>query len=194
MARGEQAGESAPIDIHAPQASLFGEVTEESATAFFDQLREAEKGDGAITVEICTVGGDAEVARRIVKEIDLLRERLESRPLLCLGKTTVFSAGVTVMAAFPRVDRFLTRDAMLLIHCRQLEKTMEVSGPMRASRAEVEALLHQIDCGLRLEEENFERLVEGSDIEMEELLEKALYNWYVPAEEALRRALVAGIV
>ena len=28
---------------------------------------------------------------------------------------------------------------------------------------------------------------------MDELLEKALYNWYVPAEEAVRLGLVAGI-
>ena len=58
----------------------------------------------------------------------------------------------------------------------------------------MEALLHQIDCGLRLEEENFERLVKGSDVGMDELLENALYNWYVPANEALRRGLVAGLV
>lgn len=130
----------------------------------------------------------------MVLEIDLARERLKPRRLLFLGKTTIYSAGVTVMAAFPREDRFLTNDAMLLIHCRQLEKSLEISGPMRGSQAKVEALLHQIECGLRLEEANFQRLIEGSDIGLDELLDRALFNWYVPAEDALRRGLVAGLV
>jgi hypothetical protein len=185
---------SVEVDTYDPQVSLWGEVTEDSFPDFLDQLRGAEGGDGPVTIEVCTLGGDAETARRMVLEIDLARERLKPRRLMFLGKTTVYSAGVTVMAGFPLQDRFLTRDAMLLIHCRQLEKALEISGPMRASRAEVEALLHQIDCGLRLEKENFKRLIEGSEVGMEELLEKALYNWYVPAEEALRRGLVAGLV
>ena len=182
------------VNPHDPELSLWGEVTEDSFPEFLGQLHGTERGDGPVTLEVCTLGGDAETARRMVLEIDLARERLKPRRLMFLGKTTVYSAGVTLMAGFPREDRFLTRDAMLLIHCRQLEKALEISGPMRASRAEVESLLHQIDCGLRLEKENFGRLIEGSDVSMDELLEKALYNWYVPADEAVRRGLVAGLV
>lgn len=192
MAR--QDGPAIQVDPHEPQVSHWGEVTEDSFPDFLKQLHEAEKGDGPVTVEFSTLGGDAETARRMVLELDLARERLKPRQLVFLGKTTVYSAGVTVMAGFPREDRFLTRDTMLLIHCRQLEKTLEISAPMRGSRAQVDALLHQIDCGVRLEEANFERLIEGSDVGMDELLERALYNWYVPADEALRRGLVAGLV
>ena len=83
---------------------------------------------------------------------------------------------------------------MLLIHCRQLEKTLEISGQMRGSRPKVAALLHQIDIGVDLEVENFERLIAGSDVPMDELLEKALYNWYVSADEAMDRGLVAGLI
>lgn len=194
MARGDQHEAQAPVEVHKPQISLLGEVTDEAGRSFIDELRELAGGDEPITIEVSTLGGDAEVARRMVLEIDLARERLKPRRLLFLGKTTVYSAGTTIMSAFPREDRFLTHDAMLLIHCRQLEKTVEISGPMRGSLAEAEALCHQMKVGIGLEEDNFKRLIEGSDIEMEELLEKALYNWYVPAEEALRRGLVAGIV
>ena len=98
------------------------------------------------------------------------------------------------MAAFPREDRFLTSDAMLLIHCRQLDRTLEISGPMRASIPEIEALCHQMKTGIEVEKRNFARLIEGSDVTMDELLEKALYNWYVPAEEARERGLIGGIV
>ena len=176
------------------QVSLLGEVTSDTADSLIEQLGKAEQGGGDVAVEISTLGGDAEMARRMVLEIDLARERLKPRRLLFLGKTSVYSAGVTLMAAFPREDRHLTTDAMLLIHCRQLDKTMEISGPMRASLAMAEALCHQIESGLALEEANFRRLIEGSDITLDELLEKALYNWYVPAEEAVKRGLVAGLV
>lgn len=192
MARGEAS--RIEVDPHTPQVALRGEVNDDSVSVLVNQLRSCEDGDGPVTVEMTTLGGDAEVARRMVLEIDLARQRLEPRPLLFLGKTTLYSAGVTVMAAFPRKDRFLTRDAMLLIHCRQLEKTVEISGPMRGSRAEVQALLHQIDSGIDLEVANFQRLIEGSEIPLDELLDKALYNWYLTADEALERGLVAGLV
>lgn len=184
----------APVEVRHPQISLIGSIDDEMIGRLVGGLKKAESGKGPVTIETTTLGGDPEAARRMVLEIDLARETLAPRPLLFLGKTSVYSSGVTFMAGFPRQDRYLTRDATLLIHCRQLDKTINMSGPMRASRAELEALCHQIDVGVRLEEENFERLIEGSDVTMDELLDKALYNWYVPAEEALRRGLIAAIV
>jgi hypothetical protein len=83
---------------------------------------------------------------------------------------------------------------MLLIHCRQLKQTMELEGPLRSLLPKLTAMVHQLKTGIGLEEENFRRLIEGSDVSMDELLEKALYNWYVPAEEACERGLVAGII
>lgn len=114
--------------------------------------------------------------------------------MVFLGTAAVYSAGVTLMSAFPRADRFLATGAVLLIHCRQLEKTIELSGPIRASRPKVEALLHQIEIGVDLENENFARLIEGSDVALDDLCEKALYNWYVPAEEARELGLIAAVV
>ena len=43
-----------------------------------------------------------------------------------LGKTLVASAGVTVMAAFPKDKRWLTRDAALLIHGRRIVKDLHL--------------------------------------------------------------------
>jgi ATP-dependent protease ClpP protease subunit len=183
-----------PAQILEAQVSLMGEVTEDMACSLIEQLGKVESGDQPVTVEMTTLGGDAEFARRMVLEVDLARERLKPRRLVFLGKTVVYSAGVTLMSAFPREDRFLTSDATLLIHCRQLDKTVEVSGPMRSSLPQVRSLCHQMELGLELEEANFRRLIEGSDVEMDELLGKALCNWYVPAEEALKRGLIAGIV
>jgi ATP-dependent protease ClpP protease subunit len=198
MARDDPRGETAPAQILQPQISLIGTVDEEMAQCMRDKLSDSEGGagggNGPLAIEMTTLGGDPEMARRMVLDIDAARERLKPCRLLFLGKTAVYSSGVTFMAAFPRGDRFLAHDASLLIHCRQLDKTIEIEGPMRASLAQVEALCQQMRFGLKLEEENFERLIEGSDVTMDELREKALYNWYLTAEEALERGLVAGIV
>lgn len=177
-----------------PQISLMGEVDEQMAKQLRDGLREQDEADEPVSVEITTSGGDAELVRRMIKDVDDARERLKPRRLLFYGKTMVYSAGVTLMAAFPREDRYLTEDAMLLIHCRQLTKTVEMDGPIRSGIPKIQALLHQLETGVELETSNFERLIEGSEVTLEELLDKALFNWYVPARDAVERGLVAGIV
>ena len=187
-------GNTIPDCLRHPQISLLGEVLEEMVESFLSQLAEAEKGSGDIALQITTPGGDAELGRRLVLEVQDARRRLNSRRFMFLGKTQVYSAGVTLMSAFPCADRYLTRDAVLLIHCRQLEQTVEIDGPMRASLAKVEALRRQIEVGLKHEEENFRRLIEGSDIALDEVCSNAVNNWYMPAAEALERRLVAGLI
>jgi ATP-dependent protease ClpP protease subunit len=172
---------------------LLGDIDKYSVERLLDQLGKAERAGGDVALELTTLGGDPDMARRIVLEIERARARLTGR-FLFLGKTIVYSAGITIMSAFPSGDRWLTRDAMLMIHGRKLEKTVELSGPIRASIPMVEALLAQLKTGIAHEEENFRRLIHGCDISPEELRQKALHNWYLGAEDALRRGLVAGIL
>jgi ATP-dependent protease ClpP protease subunit len=179
--------------LSSPQVSLIGEVDADMVESFLSQTADVPKDDPVVAVEISTLGGDAELARRLVLEVGLARKRLGKR-LVFLGKTCVYSAGVTLMSAFAKEDRYLTRDAVLLIHGRQLDRTIEVSGPMRASLPKLRAACAQVELGLKLEQDNFRRLIEGSDIALEEICDKASHNWYVPAEEALKRGLVAGLV
>lgn len=176
-----------------PRISLLGEVDGQMVDKFLGLLGELDGDDGDLAIEVTTLGGDAEMARRIVLEIDALRARRRGR-IVFLGKTIVYSAGATIMSAFPCADRYLTSDAMLMIHCRQLQKTIELDGPMRGSLPKVEALCSQIKTGITLEEENFRRLVDGCDVDVDTLIERALYNWYLTAEEALRLHLVAAVV
>jgi ATP-dependent protease ClpP protease subunit len=195
MARDNSTGAALPrVLVHSPHVRLIGEINDDTLRGLLDQLAALTGEEGTVALEISTLGGDAEIARRMVLEMDLARERLPAVRFVFVGKTAVYSAGVTLMAAFACADRFLTGDAVLLIHCRQLEKTLQLQGPLRGSLPLVEALCHQLKTGIALETENFERLVAGSAIGIDELREKALYNWYVPAEEALARGLIAGIV
>lgn len=65
---------------------------------------------------------------------------------------------------------------------------------MRASLPKVQSVSQQIEVGKKIEVDNFERLIEGSDIGPEELLDKGLHNWYMSAEQALERGLIAAVV
>lgn len=194
MARSDDRSRHAPPAVlAAPQVSLVGDIDKSSVEKFLDQLHRAEQGEGDIALEVTTLGGDAEMGRRLMLEIDAARARLTGRRFLFLGKTVVYSAGTTIMSAFPKADRWLAEDAMLMIHCRKLEKTLELTGPIRSSIPEVEALLNQLKVGLDLEKQHFGRLIEGSDVSMDELWEKALFNWYLTPREAVDRGLAAGI-
>lgn len=175
------------------QVSLFGELSDSAAAQFLYDLRQLEpEGEDAI-VEVTTPGGIAEAARRLVLELQLTRRRLKRR-LVFVGKTQLYSAGVTLMSAFPREDRYLSADCVLLIHSRQLDRTIGISGPMRASLPELKALLAQMEKGVEMEKAGMSRLVEGSQVSLEEALDEALYNWYLTAPEALERGLVAGVI
>lgn len=182
-----------PDILRSPQVTLTGDLEYPIVDEFIAQLAEAERNGGDIAVQLTTLGGGAEVGRRLVREIDDARQRLKGR-LLFLGKTTVYSAGVTVMSAFPATDRFLTRDTMLLIHGRQLDKTVALSGAMRGSRPKLEALIAEIDCALRLEDQGYERLTKDSAISAHEACEKGVHDWYLTADEAEQLGLVAGLI
>ena len=193
MARDDRKRDAPDITLPA-DISLVGPVDVAMAEKLRDGLLGAAGGEGPLTIDMTTLGGDPEMARRMIVEVDAARQRMLGRRIVFIGKTVVYSAGCTFMAAFPREDRYLTPVATLLIHCRQLCKTMQLDGPIRSSIPILQAMIHQLETGIEQEEDNFRRLVEGSEVPMEELLEKALYNWYVPADEACRRGLVAEII
>jgi ATP-dependent Clp protease, protease subunit len=184
--------EDLPSVVFAPQVRLLGGIEEGLFRSFREQVEAVAEGAGPIAIELMTSGGDADVGRRLALEVRLARERLKRR-LVFVGKTSVYSAGVTVMAGFARDDRFLTHDAVLMIHERQLDKSLQLRGPMRASEQRVRQVLEEIQIGLELEKLGFQELIEGSDIALDEILEKAATSWYLTAEQALKRGLIAGV-
>ncbi len=189
------AGKSAdlPPVLLTPQVRLIGDVDYALARSLVDQLGQVSEEVEDVAIELTTPGGDADLARRMVHEIDSWRARRRSR-LLFLGVSQVHSAGVTFMSAFPPENRYLTRDAILLIHGRRLERTIELSGPLRGTLAHLRSLTHQVELGIELEEEGFERLIRGSDIGFDEIVHHSRFNWYIRAREALERGLVAGLL
>lgn len=176
-----------------PTVRLSGEINQHAVDSFLSQVLPVLDIDGAIVVELYSQGGDADIGRRLAQEVRLLRE-VHGRDLWFLGKTLVASAGVTIMSAFPKERRWLTRDATLLVHGRRMQKNVHLEGPLGSSRRILEEMLADIDNGLRIEDEGFADLIAGSQVTLEEVRNRAYGGWYLPAEEALERGLVAGLV
>jgi ATP-dependent protease ClpP protease subunit len=193
----EHTGSLIPEEIRArlahPTIRLSGSISHAMVFSFFDQLLPVLEVEGSILVELFTDGGDAEIGRRLAAEVRLLRQQ-QGRDVWFLGKTLVASAGVTVMAAFPKVKRWLTQDAALLIHGRRMTRDLHLEGPLGSCRRVLEEMIADIDHGLRLEERGFAELIEGSNVDAEEIARRAYGGWYLSAEQALSRGLVAGLI
>jgi ATP-dependent protease ClpP protease subunit len=180
-----------PACLARARISLIGDFGAGMAEKLNGGLNDAPD-DEDVAIEVTTIGGEAEIARRMVLDIQRARQRRSGR-LLFLGKSAVYSAGVTFMSAFDRSDRFLTPDTILLIHERQLSETIELAGPLRTSLILLQAKQAEVENGLRLEQENFRRLVDGSDLDLEEVDRRAPTGWYLSACEAVDRGLVQAL-
>ena len=102
-----------------------------------------------LVVTITTLGGDPEIARAMGDDIRLLRE-FQGRDILFLGKVAVYSAGATFMSAFPVEHRFLTHGTRLMLHERQMTKTIKLStARSRPGRRLLKAKLHEIEIRSR---------------------------------------------
>jgi len=176
-----------------PDLRLFGSVDQNMLSEFFRQQAEASNGK-PVVLELSTSGGDADIGRRIAQELRLWQEH-DGREVYFLGKTFVFSAGITIMAAIPADRRFVTRDCELLIHERKLGKDISLNGSLRSALTQLRDAIAQIESGQRLEQEGFAQLVKGTSLSLEKLQEKVFErDWYLPAQEALKMGLIAGIV
>ena len=160
--------------------------------SFREQLAKAPR-EGPLVVAISTLGGDPEIARLMGDELRLMRE-YTGREMLFLGKVAVYSAGANLMASFPVDKRFLTRGSRLMLHERQMTKTLELSGPLRTSVAVLKATLHEIEESVRIEEEGFRAIVAGSRVPFEDVCQRAPANWYIEAEEARSLGLVLDVI
>lgn len=177
--------------LTAPQLRLVGTVDEAMYAEFRNQLSAAPT-EGPLVIALTTLGGNPEVARAMADDVRLLRDA--GRTIYFLGKAAVYSAGATFMAGFPVTNRFLTRNTTLMVHERQLTKTISLSGPLRTCTAQLKAALNEIEQSVVIEEQGFRMFVEGSQVEFEELQRKAPDNWYIPADEAKELELIAEVI
>lgn len=177
-----------------PDIRLFGAVDDEMLRNFLTQLSSSMGKPGPVVLELTTSGGNADTARRIALEVRLAQQQAD-KALYFFGKTMVYSAGVTVMSAFPPERRWLSGGSMLLIHERHMDKEFHFKGALRANLALVRDLAAEIESGQLLERQGFEDLVRGTRLSLDELMSHVMAkDWYISAAEALRLGLVSRLV
>lgn len=176
-----------------PDIRLYGDVTDEMFETFYKELKDAEKKGGPIILCLTTSGGDPDAARRMAMEIRLSHEK-KGKEIYFLGKTIVYSAGMVIMAGFPKEYRFLTDDAVLMVHERRVKKTIQIDGPMRNNIGTLEEKLAEFKNAQMLEKRDYRDLARGSNLAPDEVIKRAMTNWYITAQEALDFGLVQAIV
>ncbi|GGD54416.1 ATP-dependent Clp protease proteolytic subunit [Lacimicrobium alkaliphilum] len=175
-----------------PHIRLSGAVDQDMYCSFRQQL-EACPATGPIIITITTLGGDPEVARMMGDDVRLLREQ-SGLAMMFLGKIAVYSAGATFMSFFPVDCRFLTDTTRLMIHERQIQKTVNVNGPLRTCGATLKATLHEIEHSIEIEEEGFRAIIKGSKVNFETIRDRAPENWYIDCREALKLGLIHDVI
>ena len=176
-----------------PQISLFGCVSDDMFWSFKTQLASALRLRGELCLELSTTGGDAETGRRIAEEIRICRE-YRGRNILFFGKTFIYSAGVTIMAGFPKEERYLSKDCHLLIHSRRMDKEVHFIGPLSSNVQVAEEVLANLKSGLALEHDGFKSLAEGCELSFDEIKKRAAKNWYLTGDEALELGMVHALL
>ena len=182
-----------PIAFNNPAILLCGEVGYDMYDSFRQKLS-AAPASGVVVVEMTTLGGDPEVARMMGEDVRFHSQIEPDRRFVFLGKAAVYSAGATFMGFFARENRYLTRGTRLMIHERKMNKTVEINGPLTTCIASVKAVLHEIEHSIAIQNEGFENLVRGSQVTMDEVLERAPSNWYLEAQEARSLGLIQGVI
>jgi ATP-dependent protease ClpP protease subunit len=176
-----------------PNISINGLIDDNTVSFFLGRLEIVRESGQDIIMELNTDGGDADAARRIALEIRLFR-RHSGRQVYCVGKTKVYSAGVTIFAAFPKASRFVTDDAVLLVHERRMQTSIDLNGPLKSCIQIVREQLTLLETAEHLEMAGFEELVDGSSLTPDELYRRAITNCYIHADEALELGIVADIL
>jgi ATP-dependent protease ClpP protease subunit len=176
-----------------PAILLSGTVDYEMYRNFREQL-DAAPAEGLVIVELTTLGGDPEVARMMGEDIRFNSDVDPARRIVFLGKAAIYSAGTTFMSFFARPNRYLTRGTRLMIHERKMSKVLRIEGPLTTCIPGLEATLNEIKTSIAIQNEGFENLIRGSSVTMDELLSLAPSNWYLEANEALKRGLIEAVL
>ncbi|AMK21139.1 MULTISPECIES: peptidase S14 [unclassified Sphingobium] len=182
-----------PKDFEYPAIMLSGIVDHGMYLHFRNCLSSAPQ-QGLVVVEIATLGGDPEIARMMGEDIRFHSDLYPDRRLVFLGKTAVYSAGVTFMGFFAAENRYLARGTRLMIHERIITRDIHLEGPLSTCIASLKATLHEIEASIAIQNEGFANLILGSRVSMEELRTRAPENWYLEANEAQALGLIAAVI
>lgn len=72
------------------------------------------------------------------------------RRFVFLDKAAIYSAGVTFVSFFAVQNRYLTRGTRVMIHQRQMDKTLQINGPLTTCLATVCVVLHELEHSISI--------------------------------------------
>lgn len=98
------------------------------------------------------------------------------------------------MSFFVRENGYLARGTRLMIHERKLAKKLVIDGPLTAGLANVQAALNEIECSIAIRYEGFQNLVVGTSVGLDEVIDRALSNSYLEAQEAKNLSLIEAVL
>ncbi|MFT4158581.1 hypothetical protein, partial [Shinella sp.] len=163
------------LDFKDPAILLAGTV-DYAMYAFFRDRLAAAPPKGLVVVELSTLGGDPEVARMMGEDIRFHSEQDAERRFVFLGKAAIYSAGATFMSFFARANRYLTRGTRVMIHERKLTTQIMLDGPLTTCGSLLRAKLNEIEHSIRIQNEGFQNLVNGSSLTLQDVLQRAAEN------------------
>ena len=181
-------------EAFATPAIVLSGIMDYAMYGFFRQQLTTAAFEGPVVIELSTLGGDPEVARVMGEDVRSNSDANPSRRLLFLGKAVVYSAGTTFMSFFAKENRYLTRGTRLMIHERQMTRTLQLNGPLTACRTSLQAVVNEIAASVEIQNENFANLIRGSSVSMDDVIARAATNWYLEANEACELGLVERVL
>ncbi|MER8808161.1 hypothetical protein [Mesorhizobium australicum] len=115
--KSEMAGVQAVPDLlFSPSLSINGSITADTVPFVLERLQQKWKWPAARGTEHA-----GRCRQPAAFRSNFRFQHHAGRPSACAGKTNVYSDGITILAAFRKEARYLTRDIVLLVHERRLE-------------------------------------------------------------------------
>lgn len=159
---------------------LSGNIREDTASYFLEQITALEVTDMGkpISIYVDTYGGSVDAALCMYDAIKAC-----SCPIVTIGIGKVMSAGVLLLAAGDKGNRFITENTRVMVH--------EVSGGAFGSISEMETSVQETR---RLQETYVDLLVLSTGVKKAKLLKDMKEETYMSAEEAVNYGLVDRMV
>jgi ATP-dependent Clp protease protease subunit len=165
---------------HLRRVVISGTIKEETAAVFLEQITALEFLDVSkpITIFVDTYGGSVDAALSIYDAMSVC-----SCPIRTIGVGKIMSAGVLILAAGDKGNRFITQNARAMIH--------QVSGGAAGAVKDMEITVAEIS---RQQDVFVELLAKHTGKTKNQIMLDINRDKYMSANEALNYGIIDGIV
>jgi len=169
-----------PLNEAVRRIVITGQIREDSASQFLEQMTALEYLDSSrlITIYIDTYGGNVDSAMLIYDAIRICR-----CPISTIGIGKVMSAGSLILAAGDAGQRFITKNARVMIH--------QISGGTGGPLTDMENDLKEV---ARLQDQYATLLASHTNNTKKKVIEDIKVDKYMTADEAKKYGIVDKVL